>query len=425
MLVAVCALLGCACAEVCEFDKRVHSRPEPLRLASALERVHAPDVDACKARCCAHPDCDVVVHMPKEDGNAQCHLLHCGGSCTFEDDQKSAFTVYTKSGEHAPENKLRVEPMMMSTSTRTEEQRNSSDVCALPRVVGACRAFFPRFYFDADSGSCESFVYGGCGSNGNNFETQRECEETCGGRARADESDEGETASESKSVRTAPLREMSEDDFTELCRAPPLVGPCRAAFPRWFYNESSGLCQRFIYGGCNGNKNNHESEEHCSSACSGVKLLPSKKKLVPDQSDDYEAQCAVGPDSGPCRAAFPMFFFDAETQSCRTFLYGGCRGNGNRYGSESECVERCITQGAAEGRGSGRNRWTAAFFLFLTLAAVSFLLLTALIFITMRRHRSQPHRTLSIRSDKEELLPESERSSVDSLPLPESPTPSA
>uniref|UniRef100_A0A8C6SL01 BPTI/Kunitz inhibitor domain-containing protein n=1 Tax=Neogobius melanostomus TaxID=47308 RepID=A0A8C6SL01_9GOBI len=64
----------------------------------------------------------------------------------------------------------------------------------------------------------------------------------------------------------------------KLCAAPPVVGPCRAAFQRWFYNDTRGRCQKFIYGGCRGNKNNHESEEQCSSICAGESQAPDKVK---------------------------------------------------------------------------------------------------------------------------------------------------
>lgn len=51
--------------------------------------------------------------------------------------------------------------------------------------------------------------------------------------------------------------------------------------------------------------------------------------------------CTEKPDSGPCRAAFTMFYYDLDSASCRPFIYGGCRGNYNRYGSEDECMSSC------------------------------------------------------------------------------------
>ncbi|XP_048149431.1 papilin-like, partial [Corvus hawaiiensis] len=50
----------------------------------------------------------------------------------------------------------------------------------LPALTGRCRASIPRWFFNASSGSCERFVFGGCGGNGNNFGSERECRASCG-----------------------------------------------------------------------------------------------------------------------------------------------------------------------------------------------------------------------------------------------------
>jgi hypothetical protein len=52
------------------------------------------------------------------------------------------------------------------------------------------------------------------------------------------------------------------------CSLPPDSGSCLAAFSRWFY-ASSGLCEPFTWGGCEGNANNFESEAACLAACQG------------------------------------------------------------------------------------------------------------------------------------------------------------
>lgn len=53
--------------------------------------------------------------------------------------------------------------------------------CSLPPVSGPCEAFFPRFYYDAEAGTCRQFIYGGCQGNANNFSTHTECFTMCGG----------------------------------------------------------------------------------------------------------------------------------------------------------------------------------------------------------------------------------------------------
>ncbi|KAG5449831.1 Kunitz-type serine protease inhibitor 4 [Clonorchis sinensis] len=54
------------------------------------------------------------------------------------------------------------------------------EFCNLPPSVGMCRAMIPRFAFNPQTGQCELFYYGGCGGNGNNFESREECMEMCG-----------------------------------------------------------------------------------------------------------------------------------------------------------------------------------------------------------------------------------------------------
>uniref|UniRef100_V5H669 Putative kunitz-type trypsin inhibitor n=1 Tax=Ixodes ricinus TaxID=34613 RepID=V5H669_IXORI len=52
-----------------------------------------------------------------------------------------------------------------------------------------------------------------------------------------------------------------------ICASPPEGGPCDVTFERWNYNKSTGICSKFLYGGCFGNANNFDTEERCLACC--------------------------------------------------------------------------------------------------------------------------------------------------------------
>ncbi|XP_062968398.1 kunitz-type protease inhibitor 2 [Cynocephalus volans] len=154
-----------------------------------------------------------------------------------------------------------------------------------------------------------------------------------------------------------------EPGIHDFCRVSKVVGRCRASILRWWYNVTDGSCQQFVYGGCEGNDNNYQSKEECLEKCAGVTensiddLVTSRngadtsapsvprRKDSDDVSSDifnYEEYCIAKAVTGPCRAAFPRWYFDAEKNSCDYFIYGGCRGNKNSYLSKEACMQRCF-----------------------------------------------------------------------------------
>lgn len=46
-------------------------------------------------------------------------------------------------------------------------------------------------------------------------------------------------------------------------------------------------------------------------------------------------------DPGPCQGYIIKYYFDRSRGSCIQFAYGGCQGNGNRFGTVEECEHYC------------------------------------------------------------------------------------
>ncbi|XP_037079793.1 papilin-like [Pollicipes pollicipes] len=59
--------------------------------------------------------------------------------------------------------------------------RGRRRACRLPHRQGRCRLYLPRFYYNAALGACYTFIFGGCGGNGNRFRTRAACEQICKG----------------------------------------------------------------------------------------------------------------------------------------------------------------------------------------------------------------------------------------------------
>ncbi|XP_055958614.1 uncharacterized protein LOC126808776 isoform X1 [Patella vulgata] len=148
---------------------------------------------------CCNPDLCKMTHCPA-NLHAVCRINPCG-TCSvefYDSNQKVDCTAGLSRCEHHRYealtaryrhgmNNMTSKPLPQLTDntvnntipTFTPRDIVMRPVCEQPKVTGMCRAYFARWYYNSTTFMCETFVYGGCGGNDNNFETAEQCFHKC------------------------------------------------------------------------------------------------------------------------------------------------------------------------------------------------------------------------------------------------------
>ncbi|XP_023658627.1 boophilin-H2 [Paramormyrops kingsleyae] len=120
------------------------------------------------------------------------------------------------------------------------------------------------------------------------------------------------------------------------CNQPMDQGSGEVWIHSFYYDTTQGICIPFHYKGNGGNENRFPSDAECMQACSDK-----HHELYPPGG----LVCTLKEDQGNCLARFVRFYYNAEEKACRTFIYGGCGGNGNKFKTKQECQETCAKSG--------------------------------------------------------------------------------
>ena len=116
-------------------------------------------------------------------------------------------------------------------------------------------------------------IFLGCRGNQNNFLSRADCEQKC-----------------SQHLKPVTLAQQTDP----ICSLPSKQGNCKAFKPRFYYNSQSQKCEKFIFGGCQGNENNFPTFRDCVKKCA-KQPAQSRSGLVVSQSAIENSNLEIPP----------------------------------------------------------------------------------------------------------------------------------
>ncbi|EEC19099.1 salivary protein KUN-5, putative [Ixodes scapularis] len=109
---------------------------------------------------------------------------------------------------------------------------------------GPCRALIPRYFYNMTTEKCETFDYGGCYGNNNNFFDENSCTSTCEGVSKMD-----------------------------MCEFASKKDECRETSDRFFFDKETKKCKKVKANKCLKRQNYFWNKETCESLCKSKSAL--------------------------------------------------------------------------------------------------------------------------------------------------------
>ncbi|KAM9571089.1 kunitz-type protease inhibitor 1-like isoform 2-T2 [Salvelinus alpinus] len=257
----------------------------------------------------------------------------------------------------------------------TPEQ--SEDHCLVPKKVGPCRGSFPRWHYNAASEKCEEFLFGGCRENLNNYLSLQECTNACDGVSVMSSVGSGRSGPLPAPRGTGTIAAAATvGAVLAVAMAPVALGAIgftaggiavgssaasmmsAAAVVNGGGIAAGGLVAALQSAGAAG------LSGVATAAVGGVgaAVTGAMGWVAAGFSGAAAAttaatadHCLVPKKVGPCRGSFPRWHYNAASEKCEEFLFGGCRENLNNYLSLQECTNACDGVSVMPSVGSGRS----------------------------------------------------------------------
>ncbi|KAH8870667.1 Tissue factor pathway inhibitor [Schistosoma japonicum] len=174
--------------------------------------------------------------------------------------------------------------------------------CSQPLDTGVGSDELSSWYYDSNSGKCRWFGYRGNGGNANRFYSRTACEELC--------------------VR-------DNQNLCEFAKCPKPVTSCEL-----IRVESCKMYKQ---------QYSKSWEAECPPD-QPVCVTKRNTRRAPDiDFENVPSECRQSPDPGSCQIKNPSqhFFYDIESNDCKSFYFHECGGNDNRFVTKSDCMSHC------------------------------------------------------------------------------------
>uniref|UniRef100_A0A8C4RE47 Serine peptidase inhibitor, Kunitz type, 2 n=1 Tax=Erpetoichthys calabaricus TaxID=27687 RepID=A0A8C4RE47_ERPCA len=247
------------------FEEILEYTVDPQSFANGANAAQVNSAEECQNICCTTKECDLAVVENNGQG-LQCHLVNCAengvdGSCllashpNFNSYRRHAVLPQVLTNKDEDQNKV------------TEDTTAYAEYCLTEPVGGFCKASMPRYFYNSNAKMCQTFIYGGCMGNKNNYLTKEECQAKCAETVAPKAVTENIPEAYKEPVAPKALTENIPEAYKERCMVKRETGPCRASFMNWYFDPVTKNCLSFTYGGCQGNQNRYGSVEECMDSC--------------------------------------------------------------------------------------------------------------------------------------------------------------